>query len=265
VCESVENAVYNRRMKLVAFIAVAMCVLTSVGLASPSLVEQAAARSKARDHAGAIELYRQAYELERSPALLVHMAHEYRLAGNAREALAYFCSYIYVDAAGELADDASTNARALAAKLGNTTQSDHDACTTKPEQAKPVAPTSVEMLSEVVVHKPPRITKREIVGLSLIGTSVVSLGLVVLETRKLGDIVDEIEANQPGANLDVLEDRKASAQLRQKLYLGVGGATLLTGGILYVLGRADRKRAERAYVAPSLIKNGGGLVLGGRF
>jgi hypothetical protein len=252
-------------MKLGTFIVVAMCLFASAAFAAPSLADQAAARSKAGNHAAAIELYRQAYELESNPVLLVRMAHEHRLAGDARQALAYFCSYIYVDAAGELADEASTHARALAAKLGNPTQSDHDACATKPGKARPVAPTSVEMLSETVIQKPPRITKREIVGLSLMGGSLVSLGLVVLETRKVGDLVDEIEANQPGADLDALESRKASAELRQKVYLVVGGATLFTGGILYVLGRADRKRAERAYVAPSLMKNGGGLVLGGRF
>jgi hypothetical protein len=252
-------------MKLVAFIAVAMCLCTSVALASPSLVDQAEARSKARDHAGAIELYRQAYELESSPALLVRIAHEHRLAGDQRQALAYFCSYIYVDAAGELADEASHHARALAAKLGNPTQSDHDACATKPTKAQAVAPASVETLSEVVVQKPPRITKREIVGLSMLGASVASLGIALLEARRIDNITEEIDADAPGADLDALAARRDSAELRQKLFLVGGGATLITGGILYVMGRADRKRAERAYVAPSLMRNGGGLVLGGKF
>jgi hypothetical protein len=256
-------------MKLGVFIAVAMlCLFASVAIASPSLADDAAARSRARDHAGAIELYRQAYELESYPIHLVRMAHEYRLAGDTRQALAYFCSYIYVDAAGELADEASANARAIAAKLGNPTDSDHEACATKPASAKKVASataTNVDTIAEVVYRKPPRITKREIAGLSLLGGTLTSLGLALYEARKAEKLLQEMDANLPGADLDQLERQKDSAKLREKLYLGAAGVTMLTGGILYVLGRADRKRAERAYVAPSLLKNGGGLVAGGRF
>ncbi|HEY5945495.1 MAG TPA: hypothetical protein VIV40_08385 [Kofleriaceae bacterium] len=253
-------------MKLGIFIAVAMCLFTSVAFASPSLIDRAAARSRARDHAGAIELYRQAYEQDSNPMLLVRIAHEQRLAGDTRQALAYFCSYLYVNAAGELADEASTNARAIAAELGNPTQSDHDACATRPRASRAVVqPASVDMLAEVVVHKPPRITKREIAGLITLGGSLGSLGLALLEAHRIDGLRSEIAANAPGADLDALADRKDRAQLREKLFLGIGGVALVTGGILYVTGRADRKRAERAYVAPSLMKNGGSLVLGGRY
>ncbi|HEY5925590.1 MAG TPA: hypothetical protein VIV11_28085, partial [Kofleriaceae bacterium] len=160
-------------MKLGLFIAVAMslCASSSIAFASPSINEQAAARSRARDHKGAIELYRQAYEHESNPALLIRIAHEYRLAGDTRQALEYFCSYIYVDAAGELADEASKNARALATKLGNPTDSDHDACKTKPGEKRTATITSsgVDTLgTELILRKPPRITKREIIGLSML-------------------------------------------------------------------------------------------------
>ena len=253
-------------MKLGVFIALALCAVTSLAHASPSLIDQAVARSHARDHAGAIELYRQAYEIYSDPALLVRIAHELRLAGDAREALAYFCSYMYVDAAGELADEASTNARALAATLGYPTDSDRDACTMKPK----AAPTkrnvaSVDLLSDPIARPPPRITKREVAGLIMMGGSIASLGLVLLEAQKVQQLRKDIANDRPGTDVDALEDRKASAQLRQKLWLGVGGVALITGGILYVIGRADRKRAERAYVAPSLTKSGGGLVVGGTF
>jgi hypothetical protein len=253
-------------MKLGVFIALALCFATSLAHAYPSLVEQAAARSSARDHAGAIELYRQAYEIKSDPALLVRIAHELRLEGDSREALKYFCSYLYIDAAGDLADDASTNARALAATLGNPTDSDQDACTTKPKAAvtKP-ATGNVDMLSEGIVRPPPSITKREIAGLITIGGSIASLGLVLLEAHTIRQLNDDIVADRPGTDIDALEDRKASAELRQKIWLVTGGVALITGGILYVTGRLDRKRAERAYVAPSVTKNGGGLVLGGTF
>jgi hypothetical protein len=252
-------------MKLGVFIALAMCLLSSIAFANPSLAEQAAARSRARDHERAIELYRKAYEAESNPALLVRIAHEHRLAGDARQALAYFCSYIYVDAAGELADEASKHARAIAAQLGNPTDSDHEACETK-AKAAPAAPTgSIDMLSDVIVRKPPRITKREIAGITLLGGSLGALALALLESGTINDIREEIAANAPGTDLDTLRDRKSSAEVRQKLWLGAGGIVMITGGILYVTGRADRKRAEAAYVAPTLMKNGGGLVYGRKF
>jgi hypothetical protein len=259
-------------MKLGLFIAVAMiCLSSTAAHASPSLVEQAVSRSRAGDRAGAIALYRKAYELESDPVLLVRIAHEHRRAGNNREALAHFCRYMYVDAAGALADEASTNARAISAELGTPTDSDHTACSLRPRASQPsttqatVTPP-VDTLALVLASPPPSITKREIAGLITLGGTVASLGLSLLEARRIKDArADIAAASAPGTNTDALIDRRDRAELHQKLFLAVGGATLLTGGILYVTGRAERKRAEQAYVAPSLTKGGAGLVLGGRF
>ncbi len=256
-------------MKLGVFIALAICTSSAIAIATPSLTDQAAARSRAGDHAQAIELYRQAYEVYSDTSLLVRIAHEHRLAGHAHDALAYFCSYLYINASGDLADDASTNARSIATELGNPTDSDHDACETKPRAhaaARPATNKSVDVLSsEVIVRPPPRITKREVAGLITMGASVASLGLVLYEAHKIEQITEDMTENRPGTDLEALADRKDSAELRQKIYLGAGGIALITGGILYITGRADRKRAERAYVAPSLTKSGAGLVLGGKF
>ena len=237
------------RMKL-GGIAVAMCLLVSVAHATPSLSNR-------------VERHRQAYERDSNPAHLVRIAHEYRLAGDAKQALAYFCSYIYVDAAGELAEEASRNARALSGQLGYPTDSDHEAC--KPRKASaPVVKTGIE-LTEAIPQAPPRITKREVAGLVMLGGTLTSLGLSLYEARKITEDRRTIAASKPGTDIDAVQDRKESAELRQKLWLAAGGATLITGGLLYITGRADRKRAERAYVAPSLSKGGGGLVFGGRF
>lgn len=239
-----------RRMKLGIFIVAVSCLFAS------------AARA---DRAGAIERHRKAYELDSDPVHLVAIAHEHRRAGDAREALGYFCSYLYVDAAGPLADEASANARALSAKLGNPTQSDHDACSTRPPASRPApVTTNVDMLAGVAAT-PPRISKREVAGLITLGGCVASLGFALLEARKLTEIREDMRTNAPGTNVGALADRESAAGLRQKLFLGIGGAALITGGILYVTGRADRKRAERAMVAPTLTKGGAGLAVGGRF
>lgn len=242
-----------RRMKLGIFIVAVSCLFAS------------AAGAAGADRADAIERHRRAYELDSDPAHLVAIAHEHRRAGEAREALGYFCSYLYVDAAGPLADEASANARALSAQLGNPTQSDHDACSTRPPASRPAPVTTTVDTLAGVAATPPRISKREVAGLITFGGCLASLGLALVEARRLVEIRDDMRTNAPGTNLDALADRESSAGLRQKLFLGVGGAALITGGILYVTGRADRKRAERAMVAPTLTKGGGGLAVSGRF
>jgi hypothetical protein len=112
---------------------------------------------------------------------------------------------------------------------------------------------------------PPRITKREVAGLITLGGSVAGLGLALLEARDLKATRADIDTAAPGTDLDALRDRERGTALRQKMFLAAGGVAMLSGGLLYVTGRNDRIRAERAYVAPSLTKHGGGLVLGGRF
>lgn len=234
-------------MKLGVFIMVSLCVSTIAHA----------------DHARAIERYRKAYEAESDPRLLVAIAHEYRKAGNVREALAYFCSYMYVDAAGERADEASDNARAISAKLGNPTQSDHEACSPRPPASR-ASSSDVLPFSQQV---PPRISTREIVGLSGLAGSLAFLGLALYEARALTNLGEDMRAakNDPSVDFDALADREDSARLRQKLYLVAGGAALITGGILYVTGRNDRKKAERALIAPTVTKNGAGLVYGRTF
>lgn len=257
---------YNRsHMKSGVLIAVAVCIAASTAHASPTLVEQAAARGRARDHAGAIDLYRKAYEAESNSAILVWIAHEYKRVGNTREALAYFCSYMYVDAAGMLADEASLNARSLAAQMGNPTQSDHDACSQRPAASRTAEKTPTVDMVEIVHRPPPRITKREVVGLATLGGSVAALGLALLEAQRIARIQTELATDDPGLDIDSLHAREDSAAFRQKMFLISGGVAMITGGILYVTGRNDRKRQERAYVAPSLLKNGAGVVMGRRF
>lgn len=235
-------------MKLVIFIVVSLCATTATGRADAN-------------HARAIEHYRKLYEQQSDPKLLVRIAHEYRKAGDEREALAYFCSYMYVDAAGELADEASANARKISAQLGNPTQSDHDACSPRPPATR--AP-SVDMLG-AVPQRPPRISKREVIGLSGLAGSLAFLGLALYESGKVRDLHEQQRTDDPNADQDALARRVGSSELRQKLYLAGGGALLITGGLLYITGRNARKKAERLMVAPTLYKGGAGVAAGRRF
>src|SRR6185436_312896 len=120
--------------------------------------------------------------------------HQLLRAGKLRGALAEFCTYMYIDAAGDFAEEASLNARTISAKLGNPTQSDHDACADRARGSSETAakPTATATTTEILIPvKQPRMYKREIVGLSMVGASIVSLGLALREGNKVVDLRNE--------------------------------------------------------------------------
>src|SRR5437762_3387859 len=81
------------------------------------IVKQAIAKSQAGDHAGAIELYRNAYALSGLPTLLSNIGAEYQLATKPVEAMKYFCMYLEKDPAGPLATYATGQAKVLWVQL----------------------------------------------------------------------------------------------------------------------------------------------------
>jgi hypothetical protein len=239
-------------MKLGTFIVAALCAATS-------------SSALAGTHDKAIEQYRQQYEERSDPHLLTLMADEYRAAGKLREALDYYCTYMYVDAAGNDADHASQNARTLAVKLGRSGETDHEACNPKKAEAKPI--TGVAALDLQIPPPPARITKREIVGLSLLAAGIGGLGMSLYEGHELKKTRAALLVDDPSVDMNKLVEDGKNHLHNQKLWLLTGGVVMFTGGALYVIGRHDRKtRDQRALsLAPTASKSGGGLALGGRF
>jgi hypothetical protein len=240
-------------MKLGLFIVAVLCAATS-------------SSALAGSHEQAIENYRAQYETSSDPHLLTLIADEYRAAGKTREALEYYCSYMYVDAAGPDADLASDKARELAVKLGGSGATDHEACNPKKRSvAKPV--TGVTALDLRIPPPPARITKREIVGLSMLALGIGGLGAALYEGRELSRVRDAQRVNDPLVDADALAGQADRHIRNQRLWLLGGGATLITGGLLYAFGRHDRKQqdARALTIAPAANKNGGGLVFGGKF
>ncbi len=235
-------------MKLGLFIVASLCAATITAHA---------------DHAAAIAQYRKAYERESDPALLIRIAREFRAAGDAREALSYFCSYLYVDAAGDLADEASTNALALSAQLGNATQSDHDACSWRQPATRPAAVLTYSEPNPVL--RVPPITKREVAGLTGLAGTIALFGLALYEGNQVIDFRNQQDDNVAGVDQNVLAAREHTAYTREMLFLAAGGAALITSGVLYISGRYDRHKAEQTLLAPTVHRGGGGLALGRRF
>ena len=232
-------------MKLGTFILAALCAATPAHA----------------DHLAVIEHYQRAYGETPDPHLLTMIGNEYRDAGKPAEALAYYCSYIFIAPAGDDADYASQQVHALVPRA----ESDHDACT----RTKPVtAPQSVDVLA-TMPELPPRISGREIIGISAMVLALGSFGFALYEGKQADKYNAEIAGIDPSlprtAHLDSLE-AKANANLdRQKWLLAGGGAMLVTGGILYMIGRYERLKAAAMVVGTSVSKHGAGVVLGGKF
>jgi len=230
-------------MKLGTFILAALCI------ASPAYA----------DHLAMIEQYQRAYGETPDPHLLTMIANEYRDAGKRSEALAYYCSYIFIAPDGDDADYASQQAHAL--KPG--AESDHDACTSQ----KPVT-HNVDELS-VLPAMPPKISKREIAGISVIALGLGAFGLALYEGKQGDKLAAQMGALDPElpkpAWYDATQAKETTFYNRQKWALAGGGALIVTGGILYLIGRHDRLKAEATLVAPTVTRNSAGLTMSGKF
>jgi len=234
-------------MKLGTFILAALCAAT------PAFAE----------HATRIEQYQRAYGNNADPHLLVMIANEYKSAGKSKEALAYYCSYIFTAPAGDDADYASQQAHLL--KPG--AESDHDACTTQPAVGSLRQPDFASV--DVLPPPPPRIYKREIAGISLVGLALVSVGIGLYEANESAhyhSMLDAIDPRGPRpANFNSLQSDATTAENAEKWLLAGGAAAAVFGGALYLAGRHDRIEAGQIVVAPTVHKRGGGVAVTGAF
>jgi hypothetical protein len=241
----VDGDLYDGGMKLGTFILAALCAAT------PAFAE----------HQTLIQQYQRAYGDQGDPHLLVMIANEYRTQGDAKDALAYYCSYIFTAPAGDDADYASQQAHLL--KPG--AASDHDACTTQPA----VARSADIVVEDALPPPPPRISKREIAGIAMVGVALASFGVGLYEAKESAhyqSMLDAIDPRPPHpSNYKSLQSDAIRSQTAEKWLLASGAAALVVGGVMYLAGRHDRIEAGQVVVAPTVHKRGGGVSVTGAF
>jgi hypothetical protein len=232
-------------MKLGTFIVAALCAATPVYA----------------DHLAVIQRYQRAYGSQPDPHLLTLIANEYRDAGKTHEAVAYYCSYIFTAPAGDDADYASEQVH----KLKPGTDSDQAACTTAPPVMHAEDAETLAALPKI----PPRVSKREIAGFTMMALSIGAFGWALDQgnqaTHITRDLIGDNPSQLPPEQLAKLKAEATSHDNREKWLLAAGGVALVGGGILYLIGRHDRLHAESVLISPTVSKRGGGLVLGGKF
>lgn len=230
------------------------------------LSEQAIAEFSAKNYAGAVELFQQAYEIDPQPNYLFNIGRVYEEAGEFEPAVEYYAKFVKqpgVDLSSR--EIALERLRVLRAILEETREPQ-----TEPEQPQP----EPEVTPQVTPPPQPvdndaqrkRKTMRA-AGFGLVGVGAGALiGAAVvgsLAQNDRDDAFDRDQADSLTARQDLLDKAQSKALTADVLY-GVGGALLLTGVILVAVGYSKPK-TQRVALTPSFGPSGGGMELRLRF
>ena len=240
------------------------------------LVKQAIAKSQDKDHVAAIDLYLKAYAVVALPTLLSNVGTEYQQAAKPVEALKYFCLYLEKDPAGALVTYATSQARVLQIQLGNNVASDADVC--KPAAVTPpVGDGSGSGSGSDVPVVVERTTSDPGGGMKLAGMVTGGVGLVTLglglyfgvQAKKINDDIEDQGMSEPWRD-DIVAymDKGQRYEYMQIGFLVAGGALVVGGTVIYMLGRGKTSAAEsqtQVSITPNVTSTGGGVSLSGRF
>jgi tetratricopeptide (TPR) repeat protein len=225
----------------------------------------------------AIREYLLAYELQPSAGLLFNIAQAYLLSGNREKALEYYRAYLREEPEGEVADLArqriETIEGELAAEALEMPPVDEAPPADQGQDAAPVAgrdATAPEPPADSAPTGSPGAGLRW-TGLAVAGLGLVGVGLGVKFGLDARDVQDRIDRQPEGTpwTFDELYAEGEAASRNMWISYGVGGAALIAGGTLYVLGLNSRSSGSpgerRLAIVPVWDRSGSGLVLVGGF
>jgi hypothetical protein len=92
----------------------------------------------------------------------------------------------------------------------------------------------------------------KIAGIGVMGVGVVGLGVGVMFGLRARTAARDAEAIAPGGTWrPALEERGESAEKNAKLFFAIGGAALITGGVLYFLGSKKSNESSSISFVPT--------------
>ena len=281
---------------LASLLVSALLCAPATGLAQPKpndanlkkageLVRAAITKSQAGDHQAAIDLYLNAYMLVPNAALLSNIGSEFQQINKPVEALKYFCKYLDADPTGANAPYASAQAKTLEIQLGGSSD-DKSVC--KPIQPQGEKPPLLPMTGNggmagsatepgagsgapvSGLHDQPVDTSQpgsqlKVAGLVTAGVGVIALGFGIaygLDAQAHSDFENNFKANNPPgtpwpSNIRAYEQEGRDLNTKQVVFTVIGGVAVVTGVVVYFLGRSKASSAEhvavRPLVSPSLV------------
>jgi tetratricopeptide (TPR) repeat protein len=211
--------------------------------------------------------YERAYEAKESPALLYNLGQAYRAAGESQKALNSYRSYL------RHVPDAPNRAEVVTLIDGLRKSIDAQKQAQEKDKDKPPAPSTVEVKpqsqpepAQVTPPPPPPPQqagplpptpadralgkKLKLAGLGVAAVGVAGLVLGGTFAGLTDSANHDINNPKPGAPYDKdLESRGNTYQSVEIATFAVGGAALVTGVVLYVVG-VKKSRSQRFAVAP---------------
>jgi tetratricopeptide (TPR) repeat protein len=226
--------------------------------------ERGRAHHERHEYEQAIREYLLAYELQPSAGLLFNIAQAYLLAGDRERALEHYRAYLREEPEGEVADLARQRIEAIEGEIA--------AESPPPPEEPPEAPEQEEV---VLPAEPPERDRAgspgrglRLTGLAVAAVGLAGVGLGVKFGLDARAVQDRIES-QPDGTPWTFDDLYAEGQAASRnmwISYGVGGAALIAGGALYVLGHRAGTASERPLaIVPMWGRSGSGLVLVGGF
>jgi tetratricopeptide (TPR) repeat protein len=228
--------------------------------------ERGRAHHERREYEDALREYQLAYSLEPTPALLFNIAQVYLLSGNREKALQHYHEYVVLEPEGEVSDLARQRIAEIERELGQAPEELETPVDTPPADAVPARDQAPAEPARAPAGRPGRGLR--VVGLATAGLGLVGVGLGVKFGLDASRIQDDIEGQPAGTpwTFDDLYAEGEAASRNMWISYGVGAAALVTGGVLYYLGRNAGRAEERQWaVAPVWGASGSGLVLVGGF
>jgi hypothetical protein len=212
------------------------------------------------------------YELSHRPMFLFNMAECSRLRGDLDIARDTYERYLRADPNGSNAELARQRLTALGAKVNEPVKEDPPAVAKpdKPERPVVIKPVVAEPTPSPVTRPAPTPTPECAEGSScwassrgrtkrLVGLGVGGAGIALAATgiyfwrRSVSLGSDVTEACEIGCDWEGVKDTYAASQsaaTKQWVFLGLGSAAIVTGGVLYFLGSRERN-ASRVVVVPT--------------
>jgi tetratricopeptide (TPR) repeat protein len=219
---------------------------------------------RAKRYDEAITAYREAYRLSALPALLLNIAQAYRLKGDARNAIANYRQFVEAAPDHEFAAEARVLIARLTAEVEETPPPGARAPPGGGAGAR--APTRTVTVERAV---PSRGSKSmRIAGLVTGGAGLVAIGFGIKYALEVRQLEDELSSRQGQWTEEELAkvDQGDRAETAEVLLLGLGGGAVVTGAVLYVIGRPSRESGPQAVgIAPVSHGSGLSIALSGHF
>jgi tetratricopeptide (TPR) repeat protein len=256
--------------------------------ASPEQMAQAKEHyTRALDHHGhkeypaAAKEYEKAFEQFPNPEFIFNAAQVYRLDGQVRIALEKYKYYLELDQNGRGAGDARAHIASLKIQLGQMEEQERkekeEADQRRAERERRAEEERKEKLRRrLAEERRAELAARALrdpgsKGMRIAGLTTAGLGLVSLAVGgKFGLDAKSHEQDVTGNTVWSQQDFEdgQDAERNALLFFGLGGAAVVTGGVLYWLGRSSTRSSStesQISVTPTPTKSGASLLVHGKF